>query len=352
MSTYPTDTKSETKYVPRNIVVTGGAGFIGSHVVNYLMSYSASSISIVVVDRLDYCSRIANWFVETTRSPRFFFYRVDIADRKALLTILQNHDIDTVLHFAAQTHVDNSFTNSDEFIRDNVGGTNNLLHACDSWGKIRRFVHVSTDEVYGEVLLSDKTGCSEDAPLNPTNPYAATKAGAEFIAKSFMKSFKIPIIITRMSNVYGNGQYPDKLIPKFLVLVNTGHKLPIHGNGKARRNWLHTSDVCTAFVTILEKGKDGEVYNIGSANECSVIEMAEQIVNAVHGKEGKEVKLVDHIEYVTDRPFNDARYLINPSKLKSLGWKERKSYQDGFTETLKWYQAHIDEYRHLFKSVK
>lgn len=340
------DQKEVADYVPRNIMVTGGAGFIGSHVVNYLLQYFPAPVTVVVVDRLDYCARVANWSSSTTSSPRFFFYRQDIADRDALLSILQKHKIETVMHFAAQTHVDNSFTNSDEFIRDNIGGTNNLLHACDSWEKIQRFIHVSTDEVYGEVLLTDKEGCSEDAPLNPTNPYAATKAGAEFIAKSFMKSFKIPIIITRMSNVYGDGQFPDKLIPKFSVLIGLNQKLPIHGQGVARRNWLHTSDATAAFVTILRKGEIGEVYNIGSTNECSVLDVAKELV---HDKHGPSVTVSDHLDYVSDRPFNDARYLINPAKLKALGWQEKKVYAVGIVETNKWYQDHLDEYRHLLK---
>lgn len=339
------DEKAAPRYVPKSIMVTGGAGFIGSHMVNYLLAHG--SAMVVVVDRLDYCSRVANWTPATTTSPRFVFYRQDIADRKALLAIMTKHEIDTVMHFAAQTHVDNSFTNSDEFIRDNIGGTNNLLHACDQWGKIRRFIHVSTDEVYGEVSLADKDGCSEEAPLNPTNPYAATKAGAEFIAKAFIKSFKIPIIITRMSNVYGTGQFPDKLIPKFAILLGAGKRLPVHGQGTARRNWLHTSDAITAFSTILEKGMVGAVYNIGSTNECSVLDVAQQVVLAVHGP---SAKLSDYVDYVTDRPFNDSRYLINPAKLKALGWAEAKSYAFGFAETNQWYQEHLAEYRHLLSS--
>ena len=325
-------------YTPGNILVTGGAGFTGSHFVNKLIDHYKNQNKVVVVDRLDYPSLVENWTPQTLESKRFSFEKVDICDKLQMYLILSRNKIDTVLHFAAQTHVDHSFTNSDQFIKDNILGTHNLLQACKEWGGIKRFLHVSTDEVYGEVPFDQKEGCKENYPLYPTNPYAATKAGAEFIAWSFMKSFGIPIVMTRCNNIYGWGQYPDKIIPKFATLLANGEKLSIHGRGTAKRNFIHVSDVTNACIVLLEKGKIGETYNIGTSNEFSVMEIAEQMVKLFHGV---DAKVSSFIEYVPDRNFNDCRYHVNAEKLVALGWREIKPFAIGFRETVDWYRQKL-----------
>jgi len=304
-----------------------------------------------VIDKLDYCSRPANWNPGLARAPRFTFIKGDILDTQHVLEILEEHEIETVIHFAAQTHVDNSFCNVTDFIRDNIEGTNNLLRACHLWGKIKRFLHISTDEVYGEVPFEQKEGCKETDPLRPTNPYAASKAGAEHIACSYAKSFGLPIIITRANNVYGSlrgegaHQYPEKLIPKFSLMLLRGQKLTIHGEGRARRNFIHAEDICRALETILQRGEIGEIYNIGTTCEYSVLEVAEKLLRVIHGK---AAKLEDHLAYVEDRHFNDCRYHLDSSKLRALGWEEEVDFDEGLSETAAWFHSHEKEFGPVF----
>jgi UDP-glucose 4,6-dehydratase len=334
------DVKAQ-EYRPRSILVTGGAGFIGSHVTNLLLSHYASdpTIRVVVLDRLDYCARPRNWDPILTALPQFAFRRGDICDQAGMRALMEEFAIDTIMAFAAQTLVCTSWSNSHQFVIDNVLGTNNLLQAARDWGRIRRIIHVSTDEVYGEVEFTQKEGCREDAAHRPTNPYAATKSGAEQIAQSFARSYGLPIIITRGNNVYGPGQFTDKMIPKFAVLLACKQKLTIHGKGTARRSFVHVTDVAQAFLTLLKWGVIGEIYNIGSDNEYSVMEIAEQLMRITYGKLAPEL-----IEFTSDRTFNDRRYHICSRKVKSLGWRERVEFAVGLRETAKWYERRVDEY--------
>ena len=227
--------------------------------------------------------------------------------------VLYTYNIDYVIHFAAQSHVQNSFDNSLQFTQDNILGTHTLLECCRKYDKIEKFIHVSTDEVYGESMISvDENKKTEHSILCPTNPYAATKAGAELIAQSYNHSYKMPIIITRGNNVYGPNQYPEKIIPKFIKLLKEGKKVTIQGNGSAIRAFLHSYDTAKAFECILEKGTIGEIYNIGCNDgmEFSVIEIAKILIKKIKNTENYD----EWIEYVEDRPFNDSRYFISNEK--------------------------------------
>lgn len=322
-------------------MITGGAGFIGSNVVNMLYQHY-DNVKLVVLDRLDYCSRMKNWDpVMVKDNSRFAFVQGDIASEALVLKSLQEHKVDTVMHFAAQTHVDNSFDGSLEFSQDNILGTHHLLHVCHLYGGIRRFIHVSTDEVYGEVPFDQIEGCLETTALSPTNPYAATKAAAEHIARSYMISYGIPIIITRGNNVYGQGQYPEKLIPKFSLMLMRGQKVTIHGKGQSRRNFIHVDDTATAFIIILERGKDGETYNIGTNNELSVLEVVDRLVPLIHGD---NIIRDEVVTFVKDRNFNDCRYHLDSCKLRELGWKETIPFDEGLHRTVQWYLERKDEF--------
>jgi UDP-glucose 4,6-dehydratase len=314
------------EFKPRVIAVTGGCGFIGSNFVRYITS-RYESISVINIDRMTYCSRAPD-----IQSPLYKLYKVNLTDADAILRILKTHGIDTVVHFAAQTHVDRSFGNSMVFTDDNVRGTHTLLECMRAYGKVKRFLHISTDEVYGEVG-DDHAGCEELSLLNPTNPYAATKASAEFMVRSYGHSFNIPFVITRGNNVYGEFQYPDKLIPKFVNHLLKGEKLPVHGKGKSRRNFIHAHDVCTAVWTTLRFGVLGEIYNIGSDDEFSVLEIASIVVKHMR----PSLNVEDLLEFVKDRDFNDYRYCIKTEKLRSLGWKPEILFQDGIGRVISWY---------------
>lgn len=314
-------------FVPKNILVTGGCGFIGSNFINNFGT-KHTDIKIINIDRLDYCSRKKNVII----SENYTLVEGDIKDFELLKNTLEDYNIDTVIHFAAQTHVDNSFENSIKFTEDNVLGTHVLLEACHNYGKIKRFVHMSTDEVYGEVG-DDHSGCTEISLLNPTNPYSATKAGAEFLVRSYSYSFNLPIIIVRGNNVYGPRQYPEKLIPKFVLKLNRGEKCTVHGQGKTRRNFIHVDDVANALEQVLYKGELKEIYNIGTRNEYSVMEITKLLVNYIY----PEDDLNKWIEYVEDRKWNDYRYHISNSKLCNIGWSEKIQFSEGLDRTIEWY---------------
>jgi len=311
-------------YKPENILVTGGCGFIGSNFINiYKNLYS--NINIINIDKIDYCSNKDN-----INHDKLIIGNIN--NKELILYILNEYNIDTVINFAAQTHVDNSFGNSLQFTQDNINGTHNLLECCREYNKIKKFIHISTDEIYGEVDLNDSP-CNEKSLLNPTNPYAATKAATEFIVKSYYYSFKLPIVITRSNNVYGPRQYPEKVIPKFITLLKNNRKCTIQGTGETRRNFIHVNDVATALDHIIKYGLINSIYNIGTNNEYSVLEIAEKIINILKPNEDYN----NYIEYISDRNFNDYRYYIDSTELKKLGWNEQVNFNDGLNETIKWY---------------
>ena len=314
-------------HTPRSILVTGGEGFIDPHLGNALVE-KYPQYHIVALDKVDTCSSMRNLDASLNK-PNFHFVRGDIASSDLVRYVLQTHRIDTIVHAAAQSHVDNSFGNSFMFTEANVLGTHILMETAQACG-IERFVHVSTDEVYGSC---DDIRRTEESMLDPCNPYAGSKAAAENIVRGYYNSFGFPVIITRGNNVYGPQQYPEKLIPKFVLRLQQGKKCCIHGDGQSRRHFVHVHDVVRAFDLILHKGKVGQIYNIGSPDEFSNLEIAQKIVRLVCPGEPCEA----HIEYVEDRAFNDVRYFLSYDKLKQLGWSPRVTFDEGLAETLQWY---------------
>jgi len=247
--------------------------------------------------------------------------------------VLESEQIDTIIHAAAQTHVDNSFGNSFAFTENNVLGTHVLIESAKKAG-IKRFIHVSTDEVYGSSYEDEPSRCEGDV-LEPTNPYAATKAAAEQIARSYWYSFKMPVIVTRGNNVYGPHQYPEKIIPKFIRRLVNGQPCCIHGDGSQSRHFIYVGDVAAAFEKILHQGVDGEIYNIGCDEEMTTLECAKKLVHAVKPATKDPMK---DIIFVEDRPFNDVRYYINSNKLMSMGWKPEVDFEEGLRRTVAWYK--------------
>ncbi|PSS20984.1 UDP-4-keto-6-deoxy-D-glucose 3,5-epimerase/UDP-4-keto-L-rhamnose 4-keto-reductase [Actinidia chinensis var. chinensis] len=321
-------------YQPKNILITGAAGFIASHVANRLIK-NYPNYKIVALDKLDYCSSLEN-LGPSLSTPNFKFVKADITSADLVNYLLVAEEIDTIMHFAAQTHVDNSFGNSFEFTNNNIYGTHVLLEACKITNRVRRFIHVSTDEVYGETDLETDIGNPEASQLLPTNPYSATKAGAEMLVMAYHRSYGLPTITTRGNNVYGPNQYPEKLIPKFILLAMKGENLPIHGDGSNVRSYLYSEDVAEAFDVVLHKGVIGHAYNIGTQKERSVLDVAKDICK-LFGLDSTDV-----IEFVQDRPFNDKRYFLDDQKLKRLGWEERTSWEEGLKRTLDWYTHNPD----------
>ncbi|XP_057955899.1 trifunctional UDP-glucose 4,6-dehydratase/UDP-4-keto-6-deoxy-D-glucose 3,5-epimerase/UDP-4-keto-L-rhamnose-reductase RHM1-like [Malania oleifera] len=320
-----------TPYAPKNILITGAAGFIASHVANRIIR-NYPDYKVIVLDKLDYCSNLKN-LNPSRSSPNFKFIKGDIGSADLVNFILITESIDTIMHFAAQTHVDNSFGNSFEFTKNNIYGTHVLLEACKVTGRIRRFIHVSTDEVYGETDEDAVVGNHEASQLLPTNPYSATKAGAEMLVMAYARSYGLPVITTRGNNVYGPNQFPEKLIPKFILLAMRGEPLPIHGDGSNVRSYLYCEDVAEAFEVILHRGEVGHVYNIGTDKERRVIDVAKDICKLFSLDPHKVIKFVDN------RPFNDQRYFLDRQKLKNLGWSERTTWEEGLKETMEWYTS-------------
>ena len=314
------------------LLVTGCCGFIGSNFVNYYFRKS-ENLEIVNLDAMYYCASENNINEDIRKSDKYHLIKGNLCSFDLISNILEIYKIDTVIHFAAQSHVQNSFDNALQYTHDNVVGTHTLLEACRKYGKIQKFIHISTDEVYGESMLSENEEKKyEGSVLCPTNPYAASKAAAELIAKSYYHSFKMPIIITRGNNVYGPNQYPEKLIPKFIQSLLQYKPVTIQGDGSNVRAFLHVNDVCSALKLILEKGQIGEIYNIGSDdhNEYTVIEIANILIKKI-------IKTKDYdkwISYVEDRPFNDKRYYISNKKVKKLGWIIEIDFEKGIDELI------------------
>jgi dTDP-glucose 4,6-dehydratase len=323
-----------------NLLVTGGCGFIGSNFINYMFK-SDLSINIVNIDAMYYCASETNIYEKFRSLNNYKLEKGNLCDFTFVKGVLENNKIDTVIHFAAQSHVQNSFSDSLQYSHDNVLGTHTLLEACRLYGGVQKFIHISTDEVYGESMLEENENKkNEESILCPTNPYAATKAAAELIAKSYYYSFKMPIIITRGNNVYGPNQYPEKLIPRFITQLLDDKPVTIQGNGKNVRAFLHVDDVCSGLKLILKKGIIGEIYNIGSDDdsEYTVMEIANKLIYLIK----KEICVEKWITYIEDRPFNDKRYYISNQKLKDLGWKIKINFDEGIRDLIIHYKNKIN----------
>jgi dTDP-glucose 4,6-dehydratase len=320
----------------RKIVITGGAGFAGSYIVDKVCE-RFSHADVVVFDKMTYAGDIRN-LSHHIISNRIQLVVGDVADLQSCARAVEGADL--VIHAAAESHVDNSFGNSLEFTRTNVLGTHCLVEACRARG-VPRVLHVSTDEVYGEVL---EGAAVEETVLSPTNPYSASKAAAEMIIRGYLRSFDAPMLVIRANNLYGARQYPEKIIPRFICHMLTNRKLPVHGNGTNRRHYLSARDFADAVVFLAEKGEIGETYNVGTHDEYTNLQVSEFIATAF-GLEASEA-----VEFVPDRPFNDARYSISCSKLEKMGWRPRRRLSSDISALVDWYQDNFHRYAHLFKS--
>jgi dTDP-glucose 4,6-dehydratase len=307
----------------KNILVTGGCGFIGSNFVNYMVN-KYPQLNFINLDAMYYCASLDN--ITVSNKPNYEFVKGSVCDYNLVVYILKSKNIDTIVHLAAQSHVDNSFLESFKYTEDNVKGTHTLLEAVKNTNLNIKFIHVSTDEVYGESELDDLPKIESDI-LCPSNPYAASKAAAEMYVNSYIHSYKLKAIITRGNNVYGPNQYPEKLIPKFIKLLNENKKCTIHGDGSSLRSFIHVDDVSAAFECILLNGVIGQIYNIGSCehNEISVLDVTKTLIKLIKNDED----YAKYIEFVKDRPFNDKRYFISNLKLRNLGWEQQIDFIDG-----------------------
>lgn len=316
-----------------NLLVTGGCGFIGSNFINYYFPKNKIN-KLINLDAMYYCANENNVKESIRNNDRYKLVKGNLQNFELLQKLLLEYNITHVIHFAAQSHVQDSFTDALRYTNDNILGTHNLLEASRLYGKLERFIHVSTDEVYGESInVVDEKHKTEQSILCPTNPYAATKAGAELIAQSYNHSFQMPIIITRGNNVYGPNQYPEKLIPRFIQQLKNDEKVTIQGEGTTVRAFLHAYDTARAFECILEKGVNGEIYNIGcdEGMEYSVMDVAKILIEKI-----KDTKEYDEwITYVEDRPFNDQRYYISNQKVRDLGWDISVDFNDGLDDLVK-----------------
>jgi len=315
----------------RKIVVTGGAGFIGSHVVEHL-SQTMPDAQIVILDKMTYAADYEN-ISHILDHQRVDLVVGDICDLSFCEAMLGGADL--LVHLAAESHVDNSFGDSLLFTMTNTLGTHTLLEAC-RMNNVGRIVHVSTDEVYGEILSGE---ADENTRLNPTNPYSASKASAEMVVMSYLRSFQLPIVVVRANNIFGTRQFPEKLIPRCCLSLVTGEKIPIHGDGSYHRRYLAVEDFAAAIALVIGRGGVGEVYNVGSPEEYANL----QVVEMVCREFGVDAR--DHITFVTDRLFNDQRYGISSRKIETLGWERKRSLKTDIGRIANWYKQNIARYR-------
>ncbi|MBN2082028.1 dTDP-glucose 4,6-dehydratase [bacterium] len=310
----------------QRLLVTGGLGFIGSAFVRLLLE-SDREFSLTNLDKLSYAGNPLN-LADVEDDPRYELVVGDIADQEHVDWLFSEGRFDNVVNFAAESHVDNSILSSAPFIDTNVRGTQVLLDTARQHG-IERFLQVSTDEVYGS--LGPTGRFTEDSPLKPNNPYSASKASADLLCRAYFVTHKLPVLVTRCSNNYGPGQFPEKLIPLITARALKDERLPVYGDGLQVRDWLYVEDHCRAILTVLEKGRPGEVYNIGGGRELPNLELVKLILDKLN-------KPHELIEHVTDRPGHDRRYAISYDKLKAeLGWEPRVEFQEGIARTIDWY---------------
>lgn len=307
------------------LLVTGGLGFIGSNFIRQMLEEHPGD-SIVNLDKITYAGNPEN-LKDIAGDPRYTFVRGDICDAEIVGSVFREYPIDAVVHFAAESHVDRSIEDASVFVRTNVLGTHVLLEAALNHG-VKRFVHVSTDEVYGSI----KTGSFRETDnLNPSSPYSASKAASDLLARSYYITHNLPVIVTRCTNNFGPYQYPEKLIPLFVTNLIEGKKVPVYGTGQNVRDWIYVLDHCRAVDFVLRHGEPGEIYNIGGGNEKSNLEITEGILRAL----GRDESMV---EYVPDRPGHDWRYSLDSSKLRSMGWKPEFDFETALQETVRWYR--------------
>jgi dTDP-glucose 4,6-dehydratase len=309
----------------RNILVTGGAGFIGSNFVRYLLG-KYPDYRTVVFDKLTYAGRVEN-LLDVDDDPRYAFVHGDIADAGAVQAAMRQYQIDTIVNFAAESHVDRSILSADAFVKTDVYGTYVLLEAARQF-KVERYHQISTDEVYGDVPVG---ASKEDDPFRPNSPYSASKAGAELLIRSYFITYGLPVVITRGSNTFGPYQYPEKLLPLFITNAIDDLPLPMYGDGMQVRDWLHVLDHCKGIDVVLHRGRTGEAYNIGGENEQHNIDVIRLMLRQL----GKPESL---IRAVRDREGHDRRYALDTAKLRALGWAPRRDFDAAIGETVEWYR--------------
>ena len=307
------------------ILVTGGAGFIGSNYVRHVLTAHPDD-SVVNLDKLTYAGNLEN-LRDVERDPRYTFVHGDICDGARVREAMRG--VDAVVHFAAETHVDRSNRGADDFLRTNVTGTVTLLEAARELG-VGRFLAVSTDEVYGSIA---EGAARETDPLNPSNPYSASKAAADLLARAYWTTHRLPVLITRSSNNFGPYQYPEKVIPLFVTNALEGQPLPLYGDGRNVRDWLYVLDNCAAIDLVLRRGRDGEIYNIGGSTEVENIALTRRILSLLDRPESL-------IQPVTDRPGHDRRYALDSGKVKTLGWTPATTFDAALAATVEWYRGH------------
>ncbi len=330
------------------LLVTGGAGFIGSNFIHYMLEVHRS-YTIVNLDKLTYAGNLEN-LEDIQDSPRYHFVKGDIADLLLVESLVNEYKIDAIINFAAESHVDRSIMGSAEFIRTNIVGTHALLEVAKNLS-VERFLQVSTDEVYGSAPFPKKF--SEESLLHPSSPYAASKAAADMLALSYHHTFGTPVIITRCSNNYGPYQFPEKLIPLMISNAIKGRPLPIYGDGLQIRDWIHTRDHCAALDLVLHKGELGKVYNISAEEERKNIDVVKLILRKLDKPE-------DLVTFVKDRPGHDRRYAVDSQRIRrELGWKPTISFEEGLESTIEWYLSHQSwwekiqsgEYREYYRKM-
>ena len=314
------------------ILITGGCGFIGSNFIHYFLKKHPED-SLVNLDNLSYAGNLEN-LRDIENNPNYHFIKGDICDKKVVEEAMRN--CEALINFAAESHVDRSIKEAKPFIQTNVVGVFTLLEVARKSG-ISRFIQVGTDESYGSIK---RGSFSEESPLQPNSPYAATKAAADLLVRSYFITYRLPVMITRSSNNFGPYQYPEKLIPLFIANLMENKKVPLYGRGKNIRDWLYVEDNCKAIDLILIKGKLGEIYNISGGNERTNLTITEAILKNMH--QGKEM-----IELVKDRPGHDFRYSLNNRKIRKLGWKPEVSFREGLIKTIRWYQKNDAWWRRL-----
>ena len=316
------------------VLVTGGAGFIGSNYIHYMLQ-THSDYRIVNVDALTYAGNLAN-LSDVDEKANYAFYKADIADKAAISAVFAKEKPDYIVNFAAESHVDRSIENPQQFIVTNVLGTQVMLDLAKSEG-VKKYLQVSTDEVYGS--LGPEGYFTETTPLAPNSPYSASKAGADLLVRSYFETFQLPVNITRCSNNYGPYHFPEKLIPLMVTNALEGKELPVYGDGLNVRDWLHVGDHCRAIDLVLHQGKPGEIYNIGGNNERTNLDIVKTILKMLDKPESL-------IRYVKDRPGHDRRYAIDASKMKrELGWEPVYTFERGICETVEWYLQNQDWWR-------
>jgi dTDP-glucose 4,6-dehydratase len=330
----------------RNILVTGGCGFIGANFIRYLLSSADFSGRVVNVDLLTYAGNPENLEdLKKEAGGRYRFFRADICDAESLEAVFEQFDIDAVCHFAAESHVDRSILGPEDFIRTNVLGTFRLLELCRKFAdRVERFHHVSTDEVYGS-LEADAPAFTETTAYDPSSPYSASKAGSDHLVRAYHRTYGIPVTVSNCSNNYGPYQFPEKLIPLMILNALEQKPLPVYGDGKNVRDWLFVEDHCRAIWRVMQQGRAGETYNVGGRCEMENLAVVEAICDRIDrirpSADGKPRKAL--ITFVKDRPGHDRRYAIDCAKIETeLGWAPTETFETGIDKTVRWYLDHMD----------